>query len=98
MSRTIRRKNYVPIWVTHSWERLGNGSNGWGRVPKEGKELAQALHKHHGDTARWTWPSKWIRQQCQIKHRAEANVELNRYKKNEEYEVIIPRKELLPWD
>jgi hypothetical protein len=97
MSRTVRRKNYVPIWVTHNWDHIPF-TNAWKRVPKEGKELTQALHKHHGDTNRWTWPSKWIRQQCQIKHRAEACVELNRYKKNEEYEVIIPRKELLPWD
>jgi len=42
--------------------------------------------------------SKFARECMQTRHRSKARLELARYKKNEEYEVIIPRKELLPWD
>lgn len=41
---------------------------------------------------------KYARNQTQAKHRSEARQELAKYLKNYEYEVIIPRKNLLPWD
>lgn len=42
--------------------------------------------------------SKFARSETQIKHRAQARMELKRFEKNPDHEVIIPRKELLPWD
>lgn len=42
--------------------------------------------------------SKFAREEAQHKHRAKARVQLAKYWKNPEHEVIIPRKELLPWD
>jgi hypothetical protein len=42
--------------------------------------------------------SKFMRGHTQTKHRAYARMELKRFEKNEEHEVIIPRKRLLPWD
>lgn len=98
MSRTIRRKNFVPEWVTHEWKSRDSFSSAWIRVPKEGKELAKALKKHHGDTYRWDWPTKWVRNDVQTTYRAQARNELARYLKDEEYEVIIPRKNPIPWD
>lgn len=41
---------------------------------------------------------KMVRNWVQGKHRAEARMELVRFMQNPDYEVQIPRKNLLPWD
>lgn len=42
--------------------------------------------------------SKFARSEAQTTHRVHAREELAKYRKNPDYEVIIPRKNLLPWD
>lgn len=42
--------------------------------------------------------AKFVRNHTQTQHRSEARQELSKYWKNPEHEIIIPRKNLLPWD
>jgi hypothetical protein len=55
----------------------------------------------HGYAWRRTYgkdTTKFTRNHTQVKYRAEARMELKRFEKNPDYEVQIPRKNLLPWD
>lgn len=107
MSRTIRRKSYVPTWVKTEWVKVP-GTVGWGsyiRVPLEGKELAKSLHRHHGDAGCVTSTGsgvscpKWFRQNEQQKYRVQCRQEIAKYLKNEEYECMIVDNPKLPyWD
>jgi hypothetical protein len=98
MSRTIRRKGYIPYWVTHKFTSLGGWSYGWYYEPLEGKALAKSLSEWHRCKHQYRFPSKWLRSNLQKTYKAKARMELEQFKKNPDYEVIIPRKELLPWD
>ena len=104
MSRTVRRKDYVPAWVTKEWQSVP-GTKVYFRVPLEGKELAKSLHKHHGDAGYVTRSGsgigcpKWFRQHEQRKYRSTAHQELVKYLKGNEYEYIIEANPKLPyWD
>lgn len=69
-----------------------------------GKKAQQRLAQIHGDHGhRWRYingkdNSKFARGHTQSQHRSQAKVELCKYRKTPEYEVMIPRKNLLPWD
>jgi hypothetical protein len=41
---------------------------------------------------------KFVRGHTQVQYRMDAKLELDKYRKNPDYEVQIPRKNLLPWD
>jgi hypothetical protein len=104
MSRTIRRKDYVPAWVKTDWVRVP-GTYQYRKIPLEGKDLAKSLHRHHGDagcvtrTASGIGCPKWFRQMCQRIHRAECQQEMRKYLKNYEYECMIVNNPKLPyWD
>ena len=97
MSKTVRRKTLpVPAWVTRDdGTRLGST---WVYGQLEGKARAKKIAWWKSDAREWHWSNKWIRSDVQQTYRAQARMELKRFEKNEEYEVIIPRKNLLPWD
>ena len=104
MSRTIRRKDYVPTWVKTDYVRVP-GTWHYKRVPLEGKELIKSIHRHHSDAGCVTLTGsgigcpKWFRQNEQQTYRAQCMQELNKYLRNEEYEVMIAANPKLPyWD
>lgn len=96
MSRTIRRKSgKEPRWVRTTWS--------WpfgGRIKMEGKELQKSLVKYHSD---WGYgrnsPSKWFRSREEATFRSQNKVQLARFYKDFEYEVIMKSKYKMPyWD
>lgn len=100
MSRTIRRKTYVPLWVTTDFmydkdELLERP------VRLEGKVRARALHWWHEDKSCF-WgarPPAGHRQEIERTHRMRCKTELARFRKNPEYEVQLCRKGRLGhWD
>lgn len=71
------------------------------RNPKELEQCRAYWFGDHGYAWRRTYGKdtrKWARIETQRKYRAEARQELVRFKQNSDYEVQIPRKNLLPWD
>lgn len=102
MARTIRRKHYIPTWVTQTWEwRLINDTDSPGYRQLEGEELAKQLRWWHEDkSCFWgTRPPKCYRQMHEERHRATARNELERWIKNEEHPVQLERKAKLGyWD
>lgn len=112
MSRTYRRLDIVEHiakhcgiyenWQVHNFRTwFGYNREEVGTPKYPGKEAAQKLAEITGDHGyRWHTArhSKWFINSVQRTHRAQASQELAKYKKNEDYEVIIPRKKLLPYD
>lgn len=95
MSRTIRRKHYVPSWVTSDW------THDRGHFELEGEELRKALRWWHEDkSCNWgARPPKSFRQEYESIHRMKAKTELSRFGKNDEYEVQLRQKARLGyWD
>src|SRR5579859_275011 len=92
-------KGKVPRWykdyacVNGQWFEYGTGKAFGQRMAYWFGDHGYAWRRLYGKDV-----CKFARQHAQIKHRAEANTELAKYKKNPDYEVIIPKKELLPWD
>lgn len=93
MSRTFRRGNIVPRWITHDYDHC---SETLARTPyflrlDSKKRLAiwhsDAYYKT-GIYNQHNWPL----------HRAEATRELQRWKANPEHEVQIRRKRYFMWD
>jgi hypothetical protein len=104
MSRTIRRKNYVPNWVVTERVRIP-GTYLEIRVPMQGTDLVKSLARHHGDAGCVTYTGsgiscpKWFRQMHQKKYRAKCYRELRKVLHDEDYEYIIRSKPALPyWD
>jgi hypothetical protein len=87
-----------------SWYRAHEVVNGEVFEYGTGKIFGQRVAMWFGDHG-YAWRRlygkdvcKFARTHAQTKHRMDAKQELAKYRKNEDYEVIIPRKELLPWD
>jgi len=92
MSRTTRRTNRKPpIWVTHEY---GDRNNNWVDILKDDKELAKSVAIWHSDA---NYKTGNYNQQTDPHHRAMAKLELERYKKNPEYEVQVRRKCYNDW-
>jgi len=107
MARTIRRKNYVPSWVTEEWGfeytiDPETGVTGF-RACYEltGKERAAQLRWWHEDK-NGPWgisPPTYHRKRHEEQHRAHARTELIRWVKNPDHPVQIRRKAVLDyWD
>jgi hypothetical protein len=107
MARTIRRKKYVPLWVTEEWgfEYTTDPVTGLRRFLASfqltGKERAAQLRWWHEDKAR-PWgisPPTYHRKRHEEQHRARARCELTRWVKDPDYPVQIERKPTLDyWD
>ena len=98
MSRTIRRKNYVPVYYLWDYER-DTETGAWYARWIEGDELKQILRKYHScKHGRWKDPSKATRQHFENNHRMNNKIELHKFNRNPEYEVQTYRKRLLPWN
>jgi hypothetical protein len=106
MARTIRRKTYVPSWVTEDWVSryihpvTGDVIHFYVRQ-LEGDERAAKLRWWHEDkSAYWgARPPTYYRKMYEEAHRAKARTELIRWAKNPEHPVQILRKAKLGyWD
>lgn len=78
--------------------------NGQWFVYGKNKAFGQRIAQWFGDHG-YAWRrlygkdvSKYARGEAQHRHRAKSQQEIAKFRKNPEYEVIVPRKELLPWD
>jgi hypothetical protein len=103
MSKTVRRKSYVPYWVKTKHVRVAPYQ--YARVPLEGKELEKSLAKHHSDAGYVTNSAsgrgcpKWFRRDQQKQYRAECSQELHKFRMNNDYEVmIVAHPKLDYWD
>lgn len=103
MSRTIRRKDYIPFWVTHEWKWIARSY--LVRVPLEGKALKKAIRKHHSDAGYITYVGsgigcpKWFRKAEQKKYRVQCRQEIYNTVHLEDYECMIVANPKLPyWD
>lgn len=103
MARTIRRKHYVPGWVTEKAFYFIDPKTGvecrGGYIQLEGAERAKQLRWWHEDKSCW-WgvrPPKPCRIEIETRHRIAAKGELARWLKDFEYEVQIRRKGQLVW-
>jgi hypothetical protein len=101
MSRTIRRKDYIPFWVKGEWQ----GSRFTGEpkvfVLYEGEQAKKELVRYHSDAGcpSRSGPHKWFRNSEQQIYRAKSKAELVKYLRNPEYEVMILANPKLPyWD
>jgi len=106
MANTIRRKHYVPRWVTteaYSFIDPRTGVHvGWaGQIELQGAERAKQLRWWHEDKHCY-WgarPPKSFRQQTEAHHRMNAKSELSRWRRNPDHDVLILCKEPLDyWD
>ena len=105
MARTIRRKHYVPSWVTEAWEFEFTDHKGrrcfYGYRQLEGEERARKLRWWHEDKSCF-WgvrPPKPYRKKHEERHRAEARAQLTRWRKDPEFPVQLGRKPKLGyWD
>ena len=108
MSRTIRRNRdnkkskqyrryYGDIsWWTHDWNRDENGC--WVKTKKEGKDFWRGYWRFHGDRIKsWAYP-KDLRKSSHREARAKNRVEIIRYYKDDEYEVMEHWPRDLSWD
>lgn len=96
MSRTIRRsKGEKPWYIGRDWS---SNSRDW--IPLEGKALAKALSKYHGDHG-------FGRTSLRCKHGSDepglrmlAKEEIARWEKNPEHQIQVPTKRHLRdyWD
>lgn len=108
MSRTIRRtrdkkrnksgrSNFVETWITYrECNIFGRGTGR--RIPLTGKEYWKGYWKFYGDSIqRWGNPPysrKHFEDKCRIKNKNE----LNRYLKDNEYEVMMYKPGCLSWE
>lgn len=102
MSRTIRRKEYIPKWVKR--KILITSKGGMLIFQLKGKELEDAIRVHRGDTGATcrgsgTGPGVWFRRIQQHKYRKDCVKELVKYLRNPEYEcMILSNPKLAHWD
>jgi hypothetical protein len=105
MARTIRRKHYVPTWVTTDWGQHTDPETGitiYGAYRQlKGEELAKQLRWWHEDKGH-PWgisPPTYHRKRHEEQHRAQARTEIIRWMKNPDHPVQIHRKLRLDyWD
>ena len=101
MSRTVRRKNYVPYWVGTDWERIDGIFQ---RVKLEGKALQLELTKYHSDWGSGAYWVKnapaWFRRDKERLKRAKDRAEERRLLKQGDYEEysFTPRRKDVGWD
>ena len=105
MSRTYRRKNYRPAWVTegHNFQ-LEDRNNGvlfwvWHVEIQDSVARKKRINWWHADKKRQHWysPCKGFRKELEVQHRMDAKKEIYRYLKNENHEVYISGQKRLPW-
>lgn len=106
MSRTIRRKHYIPcdlLTKSYSFIDPRTGVQVWwaGEVELEGKERAAKLRWWHEDKSCW-WgvrPPKPYRLEVEVQHRMQCKTELARWWKDPDYEPLVRCKgQLGYWD
>lgn len=100
MSRTIRRKDYVPQWVT-SELCAAPFLSGLVRIKLEGNALKKQLRWWHEDKGNDWWhisPKKSFRKRQEVGNRMVAKNQLDRFRKNAEYEVFLGKIPYPYWD
>lgn len=104
MSRTYRRKKYRPDWVTKESKEFEDRNTGvlfwvWRVEVQDPIERQKLINWWHYDEVRQHWynPNKFFRKWVETRHRMECKLELKRYDKNEDYEIMSLQKKKLPW-
>lgn len=100
MAKTVRRKHYVPVWVTR--ELIWVDYKCAGHVQLEGEARAKQLRWWHEDKGNSWWhnaPKKSFRKEQGKLYRNHCKVELVKYVKADYYEVLILTRRPYPyWD
>lgn len=100
MSRTVRRKDYVPYWVCTDWERI---EDRYQRVQLDGEKKKLALVQYHADWgtgAYWCGNAPaWFRRDLERVKRAKDKAELKRIMTKGDYEEYSfnPRRDDVGW-
>ncbi|HEY6435309.1 MAG TPA: hypothetical protein VIY47_01850 [Ignavibacteriaceae bacterium] len=104
MSRTYRRKNYRPDWVTQDSAQLEDFRTGalfwvWRMEVTDPKERKKLINWWHYDEKRQHWysASKEVRKAVQKKYRTECNMSLHKYIADDNYDISMLCKKKLPW-
>lgn len=103
MSRTYRRKNLpIPYYVKQELVRIARFRWVWADIDPESKEYKKKIAKHYSDkgTLKFKEPGPaWFRSIfTERPQRREAKRELQKFLKDEEYEVmLIPKNPLEYW-
>lgn len=99
MAKTVRRKHYVPKWVTQEWVISECGASY--RKQLDGAERAAKLRWWHEDKTSWyqVSPPKYFRKCEEARYKTLCNTELQKWEKSNDHEVLIVER--LPyhyWD
>lgn len=96
MSRTCRRKRGLKPWWLNSTFTVWRGSK---HTPLEGKQLERykkILYTDGGFPFQYV-PHPYLEKVVERSHRMKTKTELAKFKKNEDYEVLLASKPKLPW-
>lgn len=103
MARTIRRKHYVPGWVTedefHFVDPATGVSVSAGWIQLQGKDRQRKVRWWHAEHTRFqVRPPKAFRKAYEVRHRIECKQELARQLNHDEYDAtFLPKKPLGYW-